>query len=256
MAGSPVNGAIVPHAPVLLLLSSDDVVAEAQTSIAKSMAELDWNGVDAIVVVSPHGVRFGIYRSTGGSLDGFGVRGVAFAGRFHSEVAARLSELSGAQLLEGPVDHGIVVPLLLAPWDDVPVVAVTLPEITGPHGSSVSRTLDAARALASAVRSAAQEWPIAFVASAHTAASLSPRAPLAERPAGAELDRLILDALEDDVAALAYIDPELWSDSGSCGAGPLTAFGEVFAGRASPVAAYTAPAGVGYLVAESNRARR
>ena len=256
MAGLPVQGAIVPHAPVLLLPSSDDVVAETQTSVAKSMAELDWNGVDAIVVVSPHGARFGIYRSTAGSLDGFGVHGVAFRGQAHSEVAARLSDLSGAEPLEGPVDHGIVVPLLLAPWDDVPVVAVALPEVTGPHASSSSRALDAARALASAVCAAANEWPIAFVASAHTAASLSPRAPLAERPAGAQLDRLILDALDDDVAALAHIAPELWSDSGSCGAGPLTAFGEVFAGRASQLVAYTAPAGVGYIVAESNGARR
>jgi aromatic ring-opening dioxygenase LigB subunit len=250
MAGPRLKGAIVPHAPVLLLPTSDDVVAEAQTSIAKCMAELDRSHVDAIVIVSPHGLRFGIYQSTAGSLDGFGVRGVAFSGHSHAEMTARLSQLSGAQLLEGPADHGIVVPLLLARWDDVPVIAVTLPEITDPHGSFPMPALDSARALAPAVRAVAEEWRIAFVASAHSAASLSPRAPLAERPAGAELDRLILRALEDDVAALAHIDAALWSDAGSCGAGPLAAFGEVFAGRASPVAAYSAPAGVGYIVAE------
>jgi aromatic ring-opening dioxygenase LigB subunit len=257
MAGSPLKGAIVPHAPVLLLPSSDDAVAQAQTSIVKSMTELDWSDVDAIVVVSPHGPRSGIYLSTGGSLDGFGVRGVAFSGHSHTEIAACLAQLSGAELLEGPADHGIVVPLLLAQLDDVPVVAVTLGEITGAHGTSPARAIDGARALASAVHAVAEEWSIAFIASAHSAASLSPRAPLAERPAGAELDRLILHALEDDVAGLAHIDPVLWSDAGSCGAGPLTAFGEVFAGRASPVAAYCVPAGVGYMVAEvSNGARR
>jgi aromatic ring-opening dioxygenase LigB subunit len=90
---------------------------------------------------------------------------------------------------------------------------------------------------------------VGFIASAHTAASLTPKAPLALRPEGKELDDLILDCLATDCGSLARVDPELWKEAGACGAGPLTAFGALFEGRRADVLAYDHPFGVGYLVA-------
>jgi hypothetical protein len=249
--GTPSKGAIVPHAPVLVVETSDSGVIEARGRITKSMRAMEWRNLDAIVIVSPHGTRQGIYRLPSGTLERFGMSGISVTGRTHHDVAARLAELWGG-FVEGPADHGVVVPMLLGSWDGIPVVGAAFPEVTGPFGKAVRLVLDAGRSLADAMRVVARDHEIAFVASAHTAASLSPRGPILQRPAGEQLDRLIRHALGDDAGALARIEPALWGESGSCGVGPFVAMGELFAGRTASVASYEAPAGVGYLVAETS----
>ena len=47
------------------------------------------------------------------------------------------------------------------------------------------------------------------------------------------------------------IEPELWAESGACGAGTLHAFGLMFAGRNATTTFREAPFGVGYLLAQT-----
>lgn len=231
-------------------------MVRARTSLTEALDALDASGAEVVLVVSPHGRRAGVYRSTSGSLNGFGVQGVTLSARSRPEVAERIADRWGGELLDEPADHGVVVPALLARWEG-PVVAVALPETTGPDRSALAPVRDRALSLAGAIRTVAADWSAVVIASAHGAASLHPRAPLGERSEGAELERLLLNALGSDVGALTRIAPELWTEAGSCGAGPLTAFGELFAGGSARVAAYEVPAGVSYLVAEtSNGAAR
>ncbi len=72
-----------------------------------------------------------------------------------------------------------------------------------------------------------------------------------ERSAGHELEERITRVLDEDLGSLAEIDEELWVESGACGAGPLTAFGLLFAGRTASTTFREAPFGVGYLLAQT-----
>ena len=151
-------------------------------------------------------------------------------------------------------DHGVIVPLLLDALPAVPVVACTLKGWTGnstsagtegdPGGSMASATR-----LADAIVSLAADRSVLVVASADSSAALSPRAPLSERVEGPRLDERILGALRSDPGGLLEISVSEWAAGGACGAGPLTLFGRLFAGRSCAVLAYEAPVGVGYLVA-------
>ncbi len=151
------------------------------------------------------------------------------------------------------VDEGLSVPLLMGSLPEVPLVACSMRDWTGRAAGSdridPQGSLDRAEALAEAIRSLATESHVLVVASAHSSAALSPRAPLTERAEGLALDRQILAALGSDAGELSSIPPRAWADAGSCGAGPLAVLGHLFGGRSAEVLAYEAPVGVGYLVA-------
>jgi aromatic ring-opening dioxygenase LigB subunit len=227
----------------MLLLSNDSAVRAAASTV-------DFGEAEVVVIVSPHGRRAGVYASAKGSLDGFGIAGAGVEVESPSGLCDELARAWDRPLLLDEIDHGIVVPLQLNPPGPRSVVGVALPEVTGPGAAPVGAALEEGSALAAALRRV--DLPAhALVASAHTAASLSPRAPLQDRPAGAELDRRILELVGTDPFGLASIPTDLWSAAGSCGAGVFTAFGLLMSGREIVVAAYEAPAGVGYLVAST-----
>lgn len=246
-----IAGAIVPHAPVLALGPPPDGLRTPVADLRAAVASLELGGGEALVVASPHGRTTGVYSEVSGSLDAFGVRRETVRAITDAAIVEQLAGLWGRPIITGPVDHGIAVSLLLSDRiGELPVVAVTFESVTGPgvppqHESAIEN----ARVLASAVKALSSEHRIAFVASAHGAAALSPRGPLLDRPEGHQLDARILDALRDDPSELATIEPDLWRAAGSCGAGPLTAFGELFARRRAELLAYQAPFGVGYMVA-------
>jgi hypothetical protein len=149
------------------------------------------------------------------------------------------------------LDHGVVVPLQIALPASLAVVASSIEETTGPAGGSVSSALDAGRSFAAAVTELSQQRDLIVAASAHTSAALSPAAPLTDRPAGHELERKVTEALGSDLGLLSEIEEDLWVDSGACGAGPLHAFGLLFAGRSANTIFREAPFGVGYLLAQT-----
>jgi hypothetical protein len=207
---------------------------------------------DALVIVSPHGRATGVYSRVSGSLDGFGVRNRSVGPPTDAGVAEELANAWDRPLLEPPVDHGIVGALLLSRWSAAPaLVAAAFATVTGPDApGQFDAAIEVAEGFADAVSRVSAGRRIGFVASAHTSAALNPAAPLLDRPEGHELEERVLAALREDSAALTGIEPDLWRAAGACGAGPLTAFGRLFAGRRAEVLAYEAPAGVGYLVAQ------
>lgn len=242
-------GAVVPHAP--LLVTGVSAAFESEAGVVRAaVARIALPQADVVVIVSPHGRGAGVYRSSSGSLDAFGVPGRSATVNIDAGLTRRLGRAWDVRELTAPLDHGITVPALIGAFPEhAPVVACTVPETTGPGAASVGAALDAADALGTAVLDIAAELRVVVLVSAHGSAALSPRAPLAERPAGRDLDEAILAAFDHDAGDLALIPGELWAAAGSCGAAPLVLLGHLFADAGGELLAYEAPAGVGYLVA-------
>jgi aromatic ring-opening dioxygenase LigB subunit len=246
-----VSGAIVPHAPLLTIpLPAGDPVRDEMEAINHARDGLTFDSCDAAVILSPHGRAAGVYRDVRGSLDGFALKGRQVEASVHMEVAEELARAWGQPQIDDPVDHGITGALVGGAFVDIPVVAVTFPGVTGPKpAADVHSVIDAALRLATALEKVAERSTLAVIASAHTSAALTPRAPLMDRREGHDLDARILGALEGNLEDLTRIEPDLWEAGGSCGAAPLTTIGSLFAGGRGEVLSYGAPAGVGYLVA-------
>lgn len=241
------TGAILPHAPLLLDLPGREHPCPSMVAAARSVPMDD---ADLVVVCSPHGKRSGIYTEVKGDLGGFGLSGFQLDLRTDADAVEALSGYWGRPLLEEPVDHGVVVPLLLAEIPpEVPVVAVCMEGWTGQTSREPAPAIKDAHDLAEALGRLGGDRKIRFVASAHGSASATPRAPLLERSAGRELDRALVSALTRDPSAIDEIADDLWERSGACGAGPLVALSMLVNGRAS-LLAYGAPFGVSYVVAD------
>lgn len=243
------HGYIVPHAPVLLLDHGYPDVVESARRIRRAVRGLLRGDTELVVLVSSHGTVGGVYEHGRGSLADFGLSGFTFHRPVESKATRRLAEAWGRPLLDSPADHGIVVPALLLGAIAAPMVCVTIEEVTGPVGLAVEPAIEAAAALASALRATLEDVRAAIVISAHTSAALSPRAPLLDRPAGHQLHHEVMEALRSDIGGLLHIDPVLWSWGGSCGAGPATVAGYLWQGHRAQVRAEESPAGVGYIVA-------
>jgi hypothetical protein len=238
-----VAGAVLPHAP--LLLPEVTAVPHAREVVAGARSHI-LPAADVTIVVSGHGRVSGVYQDVRGSLTGFGLSDPVWESPAAPDVARGLAAEWGKPILGDEVDHGVLVPIRLGTMVG-PFVGVCLRETTGPGASGVESAVAEAHTLVSSL--AALPGRVAVVASAHTAASLTPRAPLTERPEGRVLDDAILDALGSDVGKLAEIPARMWRAGGSCGSGPLTVLGLLFIGARATVIAYAHPVGVGYLVA-------
>lgn len=238
----------MPHAPILLPIVGLQLLDETER-VAASAAKNGFEDVDAVVLLSSHGERSGVYARVAGSLDGFGIPGVVGRRATDPELQSMLAAAWGGRVVGGPVDHGVLVPLLCGVAPDTPVVAATVAEVTGPAPSDVNAMLDDARAFVDALLSVSAHRRIALVASLNTSAALTPRAPLGYRREAVEVESRVLAALETDLGALPELAGDLWACGGSCGAGPLWVFGSVFSGHAATITCYERPFGVGYLVA-------
>ena len=238
-------GVVLPHAPLIAKGDRADLDVYVRSS-REAIKALD--GCDVVVLLSSHGPRDGVYNEVAGDLDAFGLHGLAVNVPTDGATASELADAWPRDPISERADHGVVGTLAItAPG--VPVVACTLAEITGPYQiGTVESAVESAFLFADALQRVSGERRVGYIASAHTAASLTPKAPLALRPEGKELDDLILDCLATDCGSLTRVDPELWKDAGACGAGPLTAFGALFEGVRADVHAYDHPFGVGYLV--------
>lgn len=257
-------GGVLPHAPLLSERVSGPSVSSRASEVKGALASFGTGGrwdlcaADVVVIASSHGRATGIYGSIEGSLEPFGPGLPALEAPGAPVEAAAMSRASGLPLLDGMVDHGVIVPLLLL-LEVVPELAegdaeapspVRFPPIVAAVCAEGEKdALAFGRAVAQATRQLATDRSVAFLASAHTGAGLSPRAPLTELEASKAFDERLLDALRTDVGEISSISSSDWDAAGSCGAGPLIAFGELFSGQSAEVAAYEAPFGVGYLVA-------
>lgn len=214
-----VAGAVVPHAPLLLPELESAEVAEGATRLRKAVDSIEFD-VDTVVMLSPHASRSGVYSRAAGNLAPFGVSGLDV----EVPTNEKLRDGLGLPVIADPLDHGIVVPLLLRDWF-APTVGVGV--VGDLH---VNLDLD---------------LRIAVVASVNLSAGLSPRAPLTEVPGAADAEAAFVEGLERDVGS-ARTDGLV----GSCGAEVLRVFARIFQGRTARVLAHESPVGVGYVVAE------
>ncbi|MFN2390230.1 MAG: hypothetical protein ABR575_11590 [Actinomycetota bacterium] len=244
-------GAVVPHAPLLVPELGGTAVAERAQPVRDAVARLGLDGVDAAVLISPHAQVTGVYAAAEGTLDGFGAPGFAARRETETGLVERMGAAAGFELLEGPLDHGALVPLLLGAVPEIPVAVVGLREVTGPGGAPAAEVVDASARVGAAIAGLSNGASVAIVVSAHGSAGLTPGAPLTERPGAAAFEDALVGALTQDAAHVGSIPPEDWAAAGACGGGPLLALAGAFAGRAFDVLHHSAPFGVGYLVARS-----
>lgn len=225
------NGALIPHAPLLLeeVFPGEDSLREVREGIARVRVPPD----ATVVIVSPHGDGPSLYARPSGSLAGFGIEGVEVdPPTASSEVSEILQRWTDAAI-DGPLDHGCVVPLRLLGIAQ-PVIAVS---VDG-HVSDLAR----------AIAEIATTRDVFVICSAHTSARLTERAPLPYSFDAVRLDARLVTDIEKDCAAAVEVAPALETVGGSCSGATLSLFGALFAGRAGTIHAYGAPFGIGYLV--------
>lgn len=244
-----VAGAIVPHAPVLLPAVSGDPNAGRTAEVRAAIAGLEFEDIDAIVLLSPHGQETGVYRTTAGSLEAFGLPGIRATHPTDDETVERLSSTWRRPILDGRVDHGVLVPLLCM-CPSVPVVATSLEETRSFDRASMEESAAEGRCFAEAL-STMRGVRFAFVASCNTSAGLNARAPLTEVKEAVEVEeRLVGDLGRGGLSGALAVELGV---AGSCAAGTLAAFAAAFEGTDIRLRAHDAPFGVGYLVATAER---
>ena len=241
------RGALVPHAPLLLPELSSGETRSASAAIRESIGALNLDGIDVVVIASPHGRATGVYAHVRGSLGPFGYPDIAVAKEVDPDGAVQLADAWETPLLMEQVDHGVVVPASLL-TSGVPLIAVAFAE-------AVERTVERAESVElevvsflEALSKVAGKRSIMFVASANDSAGLTPRAPLTELAGAAELREEFLAALREDVGKIDPLARRMW-ENGSCGLAPLLCLARLFAGRSAEVLAAEQPVGVGYTVA-------
>ena len=233
------NAVILPHAPLLLPEVGSDARHDpaARVRAGCSAAGRVISGPRALVA-SPHAMRTGVYVNPYGDLTRFGPRAPAALCPLDLEVAEEIAQRWEKPLVEDPLDHGIVVPLLLAA-PAAPIVAIGFEEGSDPGHE--------AAALATVI--AEMDLDGSLVASANLSAGLTDRAPLTRLAGAEELERELVDRLSRDAGSLLETAPRVSTESGSCGLGPLALIGHLFGGSPAEVLAHEWPFGVGYLVA-------
>lgn len=235
------TGLILPHAPLLLpeVLEGpeDDALARVRAACATAARGLDGSRA---VVASPHANRTGVYVSPYGDLADLGPRAPAALCPLDLQLAEEVAERWGRPLLDEPLDHGIVVPLLLSPPSGT-IVAIGFED--------AADATDDASELATVL--AELDLEATVIASANLSAGITERAPLTRLPGAEELEIETAKGLEQDAASLLETAPRLATLAGSCSAGPLTLFGRLFGRRSVEVLAHEWPFGVGYLVART-----
>ena len=155
------NGALIPHAPLLLEEVSDggDSLREVREGIARVMVPAN----ATVVVASPHGDGSFVYARPSGSLAGFGIAGVEVDPPTVASETTEILEKWGGVGHERRLDHGAVVPLRLLRIAQ-PVAAVSVAgDVPG---------------LARAIAEIATVQDVFVVCSGHSSARLTERAPL------------------------------------------------------------------------------
>jgi hypothetical protein len=243
------RGAVVPHAAVLLPQLASLETRAASKAVHAALADLEWDGVDVVVIVSPHGSTSGVYAGAQTSLDDLGVSGIDVSWTPDEHTSAELARAWGRRQVNEAADHGIAVPVAAGCASGKLVVAAAIEDVVASDGSALERSLSASPALADALRALAENRSVGVVASAHTSAALSERAPLTERPDARATEERVLTGLRSDAGSLVDLARPLWVDGRACGVAVLSLFGRLFAGKPADVVLYDCPVGIGYMVA-------
>ncbi len=231
----------MPHAPALLPEVSPGG-AEAADEVRAAIERLPLPGDELVILCSPHGRAAGIYASNVGDLSAFGVPRTRVEKPGDPERAIELAALWGHPFLEDPLDHGAVVPLLLGVAADAPTICCAFP------ADDIPLALQTASRLTQAIEEWAQGRDVVVIASVHTGAGLSARAPIPETEDRWVIETEVRAALEKDLGALEDLAPRLAREGGSCSAATLSLFGRLFGSRSATDVTIAEPFGVGYPV--------
>lgn len=245
------RGAVVPHAPVLLPQLASPETEATSKRVQAACAELPWDGVDVVVIVSSHGSTSGVYAGARTSLDDLGVSDIEVSWTLDEDASAELARKWGRQRMNEAADHGIAVPVAAGCASGRPVVAAAIEDVVASGGSALERSLAAAASLADALVVLAEHQSVGVVASAHTSAALSPRAPLTERPEALATEERVLTGLRSDAGSLVDLARPLWVNGRACGVAVLSLFGRLFDGSPVELILYDCPVGIGYMVASA-----
>ncbi|HHW15563.1 MAG TPA: AmmeMemoRadiSam system protein A [Firmicutes bacterium] len=269
MEGRIVLGLVAPHPPLLIPEIGRGHLERVQATVRgmeEAAAAVRQAGVEAVVVISPHGpvfrdaVAVSLDPTPAGDFRGFGARAsYRFAGdlplaRAILEALARAGiegvgldeEVAERYGLPLALDHGTLVPLHFLQKAGVEAAVV-------PLGMSLLPPADLLR-VGEAIRAAAEAEGrrIALVASGDLSHRLTPDAPAGYDPRGKEFDhRLVALLRRGDVRGIADLDDDLREAAGECGYRSFLMMLGAFGARPvqTEVLSYEGPFGVGYCVA-------
>jgi len=249
--------ALMPHAPILVRGIADQY-AQRSMRTAAAMREAAARIVRArphcLLVISPHaswrGGAFGIYAETQGSLSDFGAPDTTVALPAATPLAREIETACKARkietwLIQDPLDHGAVVPLIFlaeAGWKG----KTTVLGLTPAHKKTMQSF---GEAIAAAIRALGQST--ALVASGDMSHSLTPSSPCGHDPHAREFDEAFIGALRSGQDHLLWgMDANLRERAGEDAMDPtLIAIFACDSTRGREVLSYDAPFGVGYGVA-------
>lgn len=247
---SLVYSVFVPHPPILVPEIGRGEERKCQASldayheIASRLVQAE---VETVILVSPHAplAKEGITLSTEevvlGNFAQFGVEQVSFSFTCDTTAIAQFQkDLSGVVSIQGPMDHGALVPLYFlqkAGWNGK-VVLLGMPlERPEEYGLRMGQILD--------------KLPgrYALVASGDLSHRLKEDGPYGFDSAGPEFDQAVLKALQRDTKKLTSLPVDLVEKAGECGYRSLRL--ALAAKEGAPeVLSYEGPFGVGYMVVD------
>ncbi len=261
----------MPHPPIIVPGVSNEPpeakkTIKAMEELARKMAGLK---PDTLVLISPHAPLFQDYlylydqdRLTG-SMAAFGADQIQLEFKLDRPFLDRFSQLAEAQgvaagglsksqlrrfSLNAELDHGAFVPLyFLSRHCDFELLVMSSPDM------SLGRLYQTGRL----IRQVATELDrkTVIIASGDQSHKANARSPYGSNPAGAEYDRLLVEALENnDLASFMLLDAGLREEAAECGFRSIVMLGGALHGLGfkSSLLSYEAPYGIGYCVAELN----
>jgi len=247
---SLVYSIFVPHPPIIVPEIGRGEESKCQASldayrdISRRLVQAE---VETVILVSPHAplIKDGITLLTEavgrGNFAQFGAGQVSFSLACDTTVIAQFQkDLAGVVSIQGPMDHGAMVPLYFlqkAGWIGK-VVLLGMPlERADDYGLRMGQILD--------------QLPgrYALVASGDLSHRLKEDGPYGFDSAGPEFDQAVVKALQGDAKKLTSLPAELVEKAGECGYRSLRL--ALAAKEGAPeVLSYEGPFGVGYMVAD------
>lgn len=247
---SLVYSVFVPHPPILVSEIGRGEERKCQASldayheIANRLVQAK---VETVILVSPHaplskeGITLLTEEVVQGNFAQFGAEQVSLS--FPSDptaIAQFQKDLSGVVSIQGPMDHGALVPLYFlqkAGWSGK-VVLLGMPlERPEEYGLRIGQILDKLPGC------------YALVASGDLSHRLKEDGPYGFDSAGLEFDQAVLKALQRDTKKLTSLPVDLVEKAGECGYRSLRL--ALAAKEGAPeVLSYEGPFGVGYMVAD------
>ena len=240
----------VPHPPILVPEIGRGEERKCQASldayheIASRLVQAE---IETVILVSPHaplakeGITILTEEVVRGNFAQFGVAQVSLSFASDTTAIAQFQkDLSGVVSIQGPMDHGALVPLYFlqkAGWSGK-VVLLGMPlERPEEYGLRMGQILD--------------KLPgrYALVASGDLSHRLKEDGPYGFDSAGPEFDQAVLIALQRDTKKLTSLPVDLVEKAGECGYRSLRL--ALAAKEGAPeVLSYEGPFGVGYMVAD------